>query len=386
MKRFVGLTVGALSLGIVVACGTVRRDVSVGADCASGFCESGPLAFGDASTTDADANADAAQAEMCASSRCDEGFGTCVDSKFACDVTFAKDIANCGACGVQCPPSLPGGAGDSVCIDGKCGYRCKSERGDCDGVPDNGCETYVAWDKNNCGVCGVKCAAWETCSYGTCRGCEPGQSLCGEHCVDLKVDDGNCGQCGYDCREHVPDGYEPPPFMVWGCAYGCRSKCTPRRANCNGLEEDGCEVDLTVPNDEHCGACGVECTAPETCRSMIGDSSGRSLGCACSDGLVNCPLSDIETYLNCVDITTDDKNCGGCGMRCPSSNSCVGGLCVPRCKESTADCNGASADGCETNLASDPANCGACGHVCDGVPGQPCVQGHCAVEACGGLK
>ncbi|AKV00494.1 Tryptophan synthase alpha chain [Labilithrix luteola] len=385
MKRFVSLTITALSLGIVVACGTSRRDVSVGADCASGFCESGPLVFGDASTADADA--DAAHAEMCPSSRCEEGFGTCANSKFPCDITFSKDVANCGACGVQCPASLPSGAGESICVDGKCGYRCNSDRGDCDGIPDNGCEAYLGWDEANCSACGVKCAEGEECRDGTCRGCPTGKVRCNGQCVDQRSDDNNCGSCGYACSEHIPDDYEPVPFMTWGCGNGlCGSKCAKGRADCNGRHDDGCEVDLVALDNEHCGACDVKCTAPDTCRRILGGNTERTIGCGCDDGYVNCPRWDGDQYLSCVDITSDMANCGGCGMLCPSAGACVGGLCVVRCQESKADCNGVAADGCETNLRSDPSNCGACGHVCDGVPGQPCVEGHCAVEACGGVK
>jgi hypothetical protein len=44
------------------------------------------------------------------------------------------------------------------------------------------------------------------------------------------------------------------------------------------------------------------------------------------------------------------------------------------CDAPWADCNGAASDGCETNLSSDSAHCGACGHGCFGAE---CGQGQC---------
>ena len=44
------------------------------------------------------------------------------------------------------------------------------------------------------------------------------------------------------------------------------------------------------------------------------------------------------------------------------------------CPAGTADCNGNPGDGCETDLITDPANCGACGH--------DCLGGACVASTC----
>jgi len=44
----------------------------------------------------------------------------------------------------------------------------------------------------------------------------------------------------------------------------------------------------------------------------------------------------------------------------PSSNECVFS-----CKDNFSDCDGDAANGCEVDLSSDSANCGACGNTCD---------------------
>jgi len=55
----------------------------------------------------------------------------------------------------------------------------------------------------------------------------------------------------------------------------------------------------------------------------------------------------------------------------------MGGVCgLGTCNAGFGDCNGMPADGCEVNLATNNANCGACGNVCTG--GNVCKQGTCA--------
>jgi len=65
-----------------------------------------------------------------------------------------------------------------------------------------------------------------------------------------------------------------------------------------------------------------------------------------------------------------------------AASECVYGKCVTMCLTGWGDCDGNAANACETNLASDPKNCGACGNVCDGIAGQACVDGQCMVEPC----
>ena len=91
----------------------------------------------------------------------------------------------------------------------------------------------------------------------------------------------------------------------------------------------------------------------------------------CDSGLTYCSG-------NCVDLSSDYLNCGGCGSACPSAGpdvatiECIGGTCVQTaCAPGYANCYG----GLECNdLSQDPDNCGACGTACDsGV----CSSGSC---------
>jgi hypothetical protein len=85
-----------------------------------------------------------------------------------------------------------------------------------------------------------------------------------------------------------------------------------------------------------------------------------------------------------VDITTNTAHCGACGRACALPNvaayACSGGVCGIRgCSSGFADCNMNPADGCEVNLASNVSHCGVCGRVCpSGVnAASVCVSGSC---------
>ena len=384
MKR-AAMVIGAALVGLLVACGSSRQALSIGADCETGFCApndtSTPASFGDASAPDADTDSSAG---LCPSTACPVPFATCSSSRFACDVDTRNDPANCGACGAACPAPLGSIRGVNRCKDGTCVFECEPGFGDCNGIVDDGCETSLT-SVEHCGACGVACKAGEACSFGKCvPSCAPPLVSCNGECVDLTQNDGNCGACGVACDPYPPE-WTPLPNTYNGCAaLVCQMKCLGSFRNCNNDETDGCETDIASPNDQHCGGCGIACPAGTKCRS---DFRLEGLRCACPSPTVDC--SPDPRFTLCVDLSSDPTNCGACGRVCPggpSSSICRNGVCELACAPNTADCNGVAADGCEKNLRSDPENCGACGHVCDAVPGQPCVDGSCAVDTCGGIR
>lgn len=334
--------------------------------------------------------------EYCPSSECPEGRTTCPESRFRCDVNPKTDRNNCGACGNVCPSDT--GSTNYLCVDGACEYICGSSYADCDGNRANGCETILATN-DNCAACGDRCddpnkPCIRRFNGEPQCGCDPGQTYCAalRKCVDLNSNDDNCGVCGNKCD---PTGGGKPEYtnMYYGCVAGqCdREKCIKDWGNCDGVLTNGCETNLVTSDD--CGACDVECGANEKCRY---DSQAANFGvtkpmCLCPAGMTFCGNCQGDGCRGqCFDLSSDPNNCGACGVACApppffgatGAGACRYGTCELGCFDGFADCNGDLKDYCETNINSDPMNCGACGRVCDAIAGQACVHGECVVEPC----
>ena len=331
----------------------------------------------------------------CPSNRCPAGHTTCSTSRFPCDVNLNVDRDNCGACGAACPANTLRESYE--CVDGQCFMSCNKYPTtlDCDGIPDNGCETSTGTNEN-CAACGDACTDPERpCLNPTIMGaqprcgCDKGQTYCASawplFCVDVHDDDNHCGACNNACD---PTGGGAPTKT--NTYYGCRNdecgqlKCNLNYADCNANMDDGCETFLF--SNESCGACGKVCPAGTECKA---DASGRAI-CACPAGQTFCEYGCYEGICagECVDFAADPENCGACGFRCAdlfATNTipvCSFGTCSLRCPLGRADCNGNTADDCEVDTNSDPRNCGGCGITCDAIAGQACVGGQCVVEPC----
>jgi hypothetical protein len=83
------------------------------------------------------------------------------------------------------------------------------------------------------------------------------------------------------------------------------------------------------------------------------------------------------THLDCdhdprngceIDVGSDPAHCGACAIVCSkagaTAQACSAGVCKPTCDATHLDCNGDGTDGCEVDSRSDAANCGACKHAC----------------------
>lgn len=193
--------------------------------------------------------------------------------------------------------------------------------------------------------------------------------------VDLQSDVNHCGACDTPCPK--------ADFTTHGqylCSDAqCRLACSPMYADCNGSIADGCET-KTGADPKNCGGCGVTCKDGDPC--WLG-------ACGCPKGFTNCGG-------DCRDLTSDDQSCGACGTRCTAPTdandprwicgprvtptntkwTCASSACKLSCRPGYGDCDqDFCGNGCETSLADDPKNCGACGNACN--PGQRCVQGSC---------
>jgi hypothetical protein len=161
-----------------------------------------------------------------------------------------------------------------------------------------------------------------------------------------------------------------------GISWQSRPECGPGFADCNQLPDDGCEANLEE-SALHCGACGSVCSSAKVegicqageCRvRKCQDTKRRDCNAEFADG--------CET-----DVSSDPQHCGDCETPCSDVGarkvSCDAGACVLQCQQGRADCDGKASTGCEATLASDQKNCGACGVSC----GQrTCSKGLCEPE------
>ncbi len=124
-------------------------------------------------------------------------------------------------------------------------------------------------------------------------------------------------------------------------------ECHPL-VTCNGSCVDVSSDDL------NCGSCGNVC--------------GAGVSCAAGECQIDCGGLALCSG-QCVDTDTSDAHCGACDNACPPSSSCTTGIC--ECSSGLDLC----ASGC-VDLASDPDNCGSCDNVC--------ATGMCTSGACEG--
>ncbi len=255
---------------------------------------------------------------------CAEGGGACCGGKC---VDTTTDVLHCGGCDKACAPPAHGTA---TCAASACAIAsCDPGFADCDKKVDNGCESELAKDAQNCGACG------KACKFANA----------GAACVESVCEMTICN-VGFD--------------------------------DCDSKPTNGCEKSLATLTD--CGECGNACAPP----NATGTCASRACAIAsCATGFADCDGS-AETGCE-VDVRKDANNCGACGTKCPSTNgtpACNSGACkYSKCKAGLGDCDGTGR--CETNLASDVANCGACGNACSAPHATPkCTSGTCGIAAC----
>ena len=323
--------------------------------------------------------------------QCGCGVKTCAQLGINCgEIETECGLVSCGEC---TEPETCGGSGvnnlcgctctlphaSTMCNAGVCQVdTCDTGWADCDGEPENGCETSTEDDVDNCGACGATCAFANTadvaCTEGVCTfgSCSTGFGDCdlvtANGCeANLSADPMNCGTCDNAC---------PNAGGVAECSFGActLSSCSEGLGDCT--DAPGCETNLDT-SVEHCGYCGNACSfAHATAQCVEGDC--RLL--ACDDGYGDCdgnPQNGCET-----NTSTSTSNCGSCGTQCSDNHiaaSCVNGNCAGLCDIGWDDCNGnRTLDGCETDIFHDPDNCGGCGLYCCSL----CKVGTCMGGPC----
>jgi hypothetical protein len=256
------------------------------------------------------------------------GAAACLSSLDERELGNAEGAGQAGAAGAGDPDGAGCDVGETVCADG-----CVDT------------QTSLG----NCGGCDDECQNGEVCSEGDCVPlCGESQRFCDGACRTIVSDTAHCGECGNACAGG--------DFCIDGA---CEAVCP--FSICPGAG-GGEECADTFSNPSHCGACDVSCSA----------------GSSCVDGACDlvCPTELAECQGGCVDLSSNGDHCGACGNACAAGTPCVGGSCG--CRVGLTACEGACVD-----LSSDGENCGACGEACPS--GQVCAGGSCAA-GCGGLQ
>jgi hypothetical protein len=198
-----------------------------------------------------------------------------------CEADLDTDPDHCGRCGNACE-------GDAACVAGECQLACEALTADCDGDPEDGCETALT-SESDCGGCGFECDPMATCeaddTTATCV-CSTGTEGDGATCDEID------GCIGDPC----PDGVACMDLIAPATGFAC-GDCPA------GTEEvdDACvEID---------GCAGDPCFAGVLCTDVAAPGTGFTCG-ACPAGTEG----DGET---CDDID-------GCiGVDCAVGEHCV---------------------------------------------------------------
>ena len=309
----------------------------------------------------------------CSFSSCNGGWGNCDSNPSNGCETSLNSLSNCASCGTPC--SYPNAI--TSCASGSCLFQsCSFPFKDCNSnIGLDGCETNSNVDQANCGNCGNICVGGEQCISGSCivTPCTGGTADCdinGSCETDILTDNNNCGGCGNNC---ILSG------AISQCIGGaCEiASCNLGLDDCNSNPADGCETSLFTLSD--CGACNTICSLPGAVGSC---TSGVCLVSSCTGSNSNCNSIDSD---GCeVNLSNSMSNCGACNNPCtlPNANSiCSGGIClVSSCNTGFGDCTIGA--GCETSLTT-TSDCGTCGNACSLPNATPaCISSTCQISSC----
>ncbi|MEE3083106.1 MAG: plastocyanin/azurin family copper-binding protein [Candidatus Thermoplasmatota archaeon] len=130
----------------------------------------------------------------------------------------------------------------------------------------------------------------------------------------------SCGDAVIDANEECDDGNSADGD---GCSSDCMSETPADGTACD--DGDPTTTQDTYNNGE-CQGTPVQCPDDQVVNSETGE-------CECPEGQTECGGE-------CVDSSSDDNNCGGCGQTCGAGETCEDGSCVTTAVEHFIDISG----------------------------------------------
>jgi len=195
---------------------------------------------------------------------------------------------------------------------------------------------------------------------------------------DLTIDtppdtDSSTGDTSADVVDTSTDGETDAPLCTTSSVPAAPPATSPFCGCPAGSKHCGTGPGSCVSSIEPKYGCGAVSCAP--CAFAHATAKCASGTCAvdrCDAGWANCPGDPSGCN---TDIMSSPANCGACGKVCSSGESCVDGKCSSGCAPPLTDCgSGVCAD-----LTSSLKNCGGCGTACTAGSGSiaACVGGTC---------
>jgi hypothetical protein len=136
------------------------------------------------------------------------------------------------------------------------------------------------------------------------------------------------------------------------------------------------------------GTSGSTGTGATTATGGAGGAGGSTTGDSGTDA-PSCTAQQKICNGVCVGVDDPMYGCGPtfctpCGLYANAGATCAGGTCtLGTCNPGYADCDHNGTNGCETNVGTDPNNCGMCGTVCMLAHAtSTCTNGACTVQSC----
>jgi hypothetical protein len=252
-------------------------------------------------------------ASACEIDDCFDNFDDCDENpNNGCESDLRSDEGDCGECERECSTSGTTGTPGNECVAGACVPNCDASHLDCDLGGQNGCEIDKRTDEENCGACDNECA-----SVGGSNSCVSGACVPGCDSTHL-----NCNGDPDDGCETLCSNAGTQNRACAGMA--CSVTCDGTHLTCDNNQANGCEVTRSVANCGACGQVCEDTNAQEvactngvcrpTCVAGWGACTNPELGCTT-------PLTADPYCGSCTgDCAGDAPNCvaTGSALRCQS--------------------------------------------------------------------